>query len=42
MEFEQNLKANEQTGKWFPLWVENERDFFKRVLQVQTVECNCP
>ena len=27
MEFEQNLKANEQTGKWFPLWEENKRFF---------------
>ena len=31
MEFEQNLKANEQTGKWFPLWAENKRDFFQGV-----------
>ena len=30
MEFEQNLKANEQTGKWVPLSAKNKRGFFQQ------------
>ena len=39
MEFEQNLKANEQTGKWVPLWAKNKRGFFRKVLQTRTYFC---